>query len=72
MTALPTVKVILVTCLPRYTLAELGCCKEEGHMLGHCAKSYSDICRDLAALNNTARSFVLQEHLKIVWVYDKL
>ena len=27
LTALPTVKVILVTCLPRYTLEELGCCK---------------------------------------------
>ena len=70
MTALPTAKVILVTCLPRYALEELGCCKEEGHMVGHSAKSYSDICRDLATLNKTAKSYVLQEHLKNVWVYD--
>ena len=72
MTALPTAKVILVTCLPRYVLEELGCCKEEGHMVGHSAKSYSDICRDLATLNKTAKSYVLQEHLKNVWVYDPM
>ena len=39
-------------------------------MVGHFAKSYSDICRDLATLNKTAKSYVLQEHLKNVWVYD--
>ena len=68
----PTAKAILVTCLPRYALEELGCCKEEGHMVGHSAKSYSDICRDLATLNKTAKSYVLQEHLKNVWVYDPM
>ena len=59
-----------MTCLPRYMLEELGCCKEEGDMVGHSSKSYSDICRDLSTLNKTAKSFVLQEHLKNVWVYD--
>ena len=69
-TALPNAKVILITCLPRYAQEGLGCYKAEGHMVRHSARSYADICRDLAALNKTAKSYFLQEHLKNVWVFN--
>ena len=68
--AVPGAKLVLVTCLPRYTHAP--CCKDSSHMVGMDAGSSGNILDGLVQMKKHIRSFLAKENLSQLKLVDPI